>query len=310
MNLIESRKEHMKELIEDNKILANWGISNEPVKKIYSSAWEIGGRYILKTGTNFSWLNSNLSLIKVLAAYDIPVASIIKTLDGADYISQDKSYYFLSNKINGEHINNIYGEDYKDLSLLIGQVIGKLHIGFQKCQDILPCRNNNFYDEITGWVLNTIREKDVTTIPQNILNECISELEAIYPKLPRQLIHRDIHLGNMLFENKVLTGYIDFDLSQIDVRIFDLCYMALGLLIDNINDDSKTIKWFEIVRIMIKGYCENIPLTLEEKKAIPIIMIAIEILFVAYFTKENNKVCADGASEMLVWIWNNKERII
>jgi Ser/Thr protein kinase RdoA (MazF antagonist) len=300
----------MKEFIEDNKILTNWGISNESIKQIYSSAWEIGDRYILKTGTNFAWLNSNLSLIKVLSAYDIPVASIIKTLDGTDYITQDNSYYFLSKKIKGEHINNIYGEDYKELSILIGQVIGKLHIGFQKCQDILPCRDNNFYDEITGWVLNTIKEKDINTIPQKILKECISELEVIYPKLQRQLIHRDIHLKNMLFENKVLTGYIDFDLSQIDARIFDLCYMALGLLIDNVNDDNKTTKWFEIVRNIVEGYSENILLTLEEKKAIPIIMMSIEILFVAYFTNENNKACADGAAEILIWLSKNKEKII
>lgn len=300
----------MKEFIEDNKILDNWGISNESVKQIYSSAWDIGNRYILKTGTNFAWLNSNLSLIKVLADYDIPVASIIKTLDGADYITQDNSYYFLSKKIRGEHINDIYGDDYKELSLLIGQVISKLHIGFQKCQEILPCRDNNFYDEITGWVLNTIKEKDVNTIPHNILKECISELEAIYPKLPRQLIHRDIHLNNMLFENKVLTGYIDFDLSQIDARIFDLCYMALGLLVDNINDDKKTTKWFEIVRNIVEGYSANIPLTMEEKRAIPIVMMVIEVLFVAYFVNENNKECSDGAAEMLVWLWVNKEKII
>lgn len=299
----------MKTFIEDNKILANWGISNESVKQIYSSAWDIGGRYILKTGTNFAWLNSNLSLIKVLAAHDVPVASLIKTIDGTDYITRDNAYYFLSKKIKGEHINNIYGENYKELSLLIGKVISELHIGFQKCQKILPCRENNFYDEITGWVLNTIKEKEVNTIPQNILNECISVLEDIYPKLPRQLIHRDIHLNNMLFENKVLTGYIDFDLSQIDARIFDLCYMALGLLIDNINDDNKTVKWFEIVKNIVEGYSENIPLIMEEKKAIPIIMIAIETLFVAYFSNENNMVCADGAAEMAVWLWMNKEKI-
>lgn len=300
----------MKDFIEDNKILTNWGILNGSVKQIYSSAWEIGDNYILKTGTNFAWLNSNLSLIKVLGDYHIPVATIIKTIDGADYITKDNTYYFLSKKIKGEHIKDIYGEEYKELSLLIGQVISRLHIGFQKCQEVLPCRDNNFYGEITGWVLNTIKDKEVNSIPKHILNECISELEAVYSKLPRQLIHRDIHLNNMLFENKVLTGYIDFDLSQIDARIFDLCYMPLSFLIDNINDDSKTAKWFEILHNIVEGYNMNIPLTQEEKKAIPIIMMAIEVLFVAYFTNENNKDCADGAAEILVWLWGHKEKII
>lgn len=299
----------MKEFIEDNQILTNWGIINEAVKQVYSSAWEIGDQYILKTGRNFTWLNSNLSLIKVLADYNIPVASIIKTIDGEDSITKDDTYYFLSKKIKGDHIKDIYGDDYKELALLIGQVISKLHIGFQKCQKILPCRDNDFYKEITGWVLNTIKDKEVNTIPKHILNECISELEIVYPKLPRQLIHRDIHLNNMLFENKVLTGYIDFDLSQIDARIFDLCYMALGLLIDNINDEDKTRKWFEILHNIIEGYNMNIPLTKEEKKAMPIMMIAIEALFVAYFTNENNEACAGGAAEMFIWLWKNRQKI-
>jgi hypothetical protein len=40
----------------------------------------------------------------------------------------------------------------------------------------------------------------------------------------------------LLVEDNVLTGCIDFDLSQINARIFDVCYMTSGFLIDNIDD--------------------------------------------------------------------------
>ena len=33
-------------------------------------------------------------------------------------------------------------------------------------------------------------------------------------------------------------------------------------------------------------------------------------LFVAYFINENNKECSDRAAEMLMWLWENKEKII
>lgn len=39
-------------------------------------------------------------------------------------------------------------------------------------------------------------------------------------------------------------------------------------------------------------------------------MTAIEILLVAYFTNKDEMECANGAAEMLVWIWDNKNRII
>ena len=32
--------------------------------------------------------------------------------------------------------------------------------------------------------------------------------------LPVQLIHRDVHFGNFLFDEGKFSGYIDFDLSQ------------------------------------------------------------------------------------------------
>jgi Ser/Thr protein kinase RdoA (MazF antagonist) len=292
-----------------NSILINWGISDETVKQIYHSAWQIGDKYVLKIGNNFDRLNRNLSLIKVLAEQNIPVATIVKTVDGADYISKDNTYFFLSKKINGEHITDIYGDNYKELAYLIGEIIAKLHIAFRVCQDRIPCHDNDFYNEITGWVIKSFQDKHITSVPTDILNECISELKIIYPKLARQLIHRDIHPGNMLFQDNILTGYIDFDLSQINARIFDLCYMALNFLIGNTEDLNKTEKWFKMLHNVIDGYSSIIMLTNEEKIAIPTTMIAIEMLFVAYFTNQNNKECADEAAKMLMWLWENKKRI-
>lgn len=296
--------------MEDNQILMNWNISNEPIQQIYSTAWQVGENYILKAGSNLKWLNNNLSIINALSNYNIPVASIIKTIDGLDYIFKDDTYYFLSKKIKGNHISDMFTDNYKELSYLIGQVVGRLHAAFRKCQEKISCYDNDFYAEITGWVSKTFRDKEITSVPKDILNECILKLGEVYHRLPRQLIHRDIHLGNMLFEKNELTGYIDFDLSQIDARVFDLCYMSLGLLIDNINDEIKTTKWIEILHNIVEGYNSILPLTHDEKKSIPIIMAEIEILFVAYFENINDKSRADGAAEMAVWVWENKERII
>lgn len=292
-----------------NEILIKWGLSDIPVKQIYSSAWQIGDDYILKSGVNLDWLNNNLSVIKALSESNIPVAEIIKTVDSQDYLIKDNTYFFLSKKIKGNHITDIYSDNYKELSYSIGQVISRLHIAFRQCQSKLPCYDNNFYEEIIGWVSQTFQDKKIVSIPKYILDECTLELREFYPRLPRQLIHRDIHLGNMLFEDNKLTGYIDFDLSQINARIFDLCYMLSGFLIDNIKDETKTEKWFDIMYSLVNGYSSTISLTHDEKKAIPMMMVAIEILFVAYFTNMNDIPHADGAAEIALWLWKNKEKI-
>jgi Putative homoserine kinase type II (protein kinase fold) len=295
---------------EINQILyKHWDIQNEVIKQIYNSAWQIGDSYILKTGNKIGWLNSNISVIRALAEHNVPVAEIVKTINGSDYVLEDDNYFLLSKRIEGEHITDIYTDNYKELGHTIGEVIGRLHTAFLKCQEEISCYDNNFYNEITGWVMQTFHDKNIIKIPCNMLEECISQLEDIYPKLPRQLIHRDIHLGNMLFQNNLLSGYIDFDLSQINARIFDLCYMSLSLLVGNLRDKSKTLKWFEIVDTIVAGYNSINTLTVDEKKAVPVMMIAIEMLFVAYFANNDDKVHSDEAAEMLIWLNENKDKI-
>ncbi|GFZ29997.1 hypothetical protein CSC2_05230 [Clostridium zeae] len=295
--------------MEFNRILDKWDISNEPIKQIYSSAWQIGDKYVLKTGKDINNLHSNLLIIKALSEQNIPVATVIKTMDGLDYIVEDNSYFFISKKIDGEHLTDIYNSNYPELAYLIGQVIGKLHVAFRECQEDIYCYDNNFYDEIVGWVCQTFKNKDITLIPDNILKQCVSELKDVYPNLPRQLIHRDIHPGNMLFQNNNLTGYIDFDLSEINARVFDICYMSLSFLIDNTDDKQKTKKWFEILNNVVNGYNSVTPLSSEEKKAMPVMMLAIEMLFVAYFVNNDNTEAAEGSAKILLWLWENKEQI-
>lgn len=292
-----------------NKVLDNWNLSDEPIKQIYSSAWQIGDKYVLKTGKNIDEMHRNLLMINALSEQNIPVATVLKTMDGLNYIFEDDIYFFISRKIDGEHLTNIYEQNHSELAYLIGQVVGRLHIAFKACQTKVSCYDNNFYDEIVGWVSKTFDDKKITLIPEDILKQCISELKNIYPKLPRQLIHRDIHPGNMMFKNNILTGYIDFDLSQINARVFDICYMALSFLVDNTDDNQKTTKWFDILKSIVNGYESVNPISYDEKKAIPIMMVAIEMLFVAYFANNNHTDGTNGAAKTLLWLWQNKEGI-
>jgi Ser/Thr protein kinase RdoA (MazF antagonist) len=303
-NLIETEK-----LIELNKALQHWNISSENIKQIYSSAWQIGDKYILKTGNNIDNLINNLTIIKALSEQKIPVAEIIQTAKGEDYILDGNTYFFLSKRIAGEHIADIYADDYQEMAYIIGRILGKLHLSFRVCQDKISFYDNNFYEEINGWVLQTLQHKNISYVPEALLKECVSKLENLYPKLPRQLIHRDIHLGNMLFKDNTLTGYIDFDLSQINARIFDLCYMLLGFLIDNTENEDKTTKWFEILHRLVSGYSSILQLTVEEKAAVPIIMLSIELLFVAYFESMDDSTRAAGSAKILIWLWKNQEKL-
>jgi serine/threonine protein kinase len=44
------------------------------------------------------------------------------------------------------------------------------------------------------------------------------------------IIHRDPNPSNIMFENGEVTGFIDFVISERNVRLFDPCYCATGIL--------------------------------------------------------------------------------
>ena len=128
--------------------------------------------------------------------------------------------------------------------------------------------------------------------------------------MPVQLIHRDVHFGNFLFDNGNFSGYIDFDLSQKNIRIFDICYFVLGLLSEEEKVDITQEKWFEILKDVFRGYNEVNKLSLQEIKAVPYVMKSIELLFAAWFLNQNDKKCSENAVAILNFIDDNMERIM
>lgn len=108
-------------------------------------------------------------------------------------------------------------------------------------------------------------------------------------KFSKFTMKRDVHLGNFLFYNNEFSGYVDFDLSQKNIRIFDLCYFMLGLLLEDEENKVDETQWFQYLKNLVKGYASVIPISIIERKSIPLVMECIELLFVAYFIGEKDE---------------------
>ena len=65
----------------------------------------------------------------------------------------------------------------------------------------------------------------------------------LYDKLPKQLVHRNPHPGNILFENGEVSGIIGFDLSEINIRLWDPIYCATGIMSETGEENHE--KWAE-----------------------------------------------------------------
>lgn len=288
-----------------DRVLSHWGLQNDSVKQIYETAWQIGDSHVLKIYRDRKMLERNLHMLHLLYKQSIPVARIIPTQDGTQYASWDGAFYFLSEKLPGSRITQIDSS----IARSMGEIVARLHTAFQKCETSETVWDNSLLDEMKGWVLDSMEKNGWNYIRKGDYLQTVSQLAAVYDRLPVQLIHRDIHFGNFLFAEGVFSGYIDFDLSQRNIRIFDLCYFLLGLLCEEEDFKISEETWFILLEQVLDGYESIQELTVAEKKAIPCVMECIELLFVAWFADQNDAPCAQNAMDVFLFVRRSRDRI-
>lgn len=289
------------------KVLETWGLQDSKTEQIYDTAWQVGDDYVLKVYQDRNMLERNLKMLKILNETGIPVGKVISDKTGKQYVSEGSHFYFLSEKLSGSNILQI-GSD-TELAETMGSVIADLHIAFQKCESEGEFWNNSLLDEMNGWVKEQFEECDWKYISQEEFQKVVSELESLYGNLPVQLIHRDVHFGNFLFDEGKFSGYIDFDLSQRNIRIFDLCYFLLGLLSEEEKMELTEEQWFDFVSKVFMGYERKRLLSEAERQAVPCVMECIELLFTAYFEGQKDLTCAEDACRIYRFVRKHEKRI-
>lgn len=297
-------KELTKEQIKE--VLKKWSIDAIPVS-IHPRAWDINQSYILKAYDEPEVLERNLISMRTLLAAGVPVPVIISLPDGKDYAEKDGGYYMLMTKLHGHAVKPY--ECMDNWFFHFGTILAEFHIAFLKCENNLHSWDNSLLEEMNGWVKKNITKYNIDYLNEKDVQAAVEELASFYEDLPRQLIHRDVHLGNFLFENGEFTGYIDFDLSQKNIRIFDLCYFLLGLLLEE-NGFKEDDRWYEIIRLVVSGYDRVSPLNVTEKRAFASVMKNIELLFAAYFIDIGEAELARNAVDLFYFVKRNESKIL
>jgi Ser/Thr protein kinase RdoA (MazF antagonist) len=229
------------------------------------------------------------------------------TKDRRSYVYSDgKDYYCLMSKLPGRHIDPFIGDCIKN-GRKLGNIVATLHMALKKIESPFEYYDADIIMELKGWIAHEIKESNLN-ISQEIIDTCY-EFEKLYSRLPRQLIHRDIHTGNLLFEDDSFIGYLDFDISQRNVRIFDICYLGAGLLVENYLEAERLCQWQEIFGGILEGYEEMSELSSDERQAIPMMFIIIELIFAAYFSKIGQVEVSKSCINMINWLYDNLDRI-
>ena len=290
------------------QIINEWDLNEKEVEQIYDSAWQVGEHAVLKKYKDVNMLQRNIKILTILEGMGIPVGGIVLTKDKKTYVKDADYFYILTNKLSGRNITDIHKNTV--IASEMGRVLARLHKAFKKCETQDEFWNNSLLKEMKSWIKDVFAKNNWKYIEEDNFNETVEILEKLYDKLPVQLIHRDVHLGNFLFDKGRFSGYIDFDLSQRNIRIFDLCYFMLGLLSEEELLDITEEQWFNILKHFFEGYEQECKLQEEEKQAVPYVMESIELLFVAWFMEQSDIKCAEDAIKIYQFVEKNAERIL
>jgi Ser/Thr protein kinase RdoA (MazF antagonist)/AraC-like DNA-binding protein len=303
------------------RFLSEWDIDKKlEIGTVYYfagdiKAWNIGDSYVFKTGTNIVGLRTHILIANALTNEGIAAAYQIKTKDGQDFFQTEDHFYVLLNRVEGRYLSpeERYACDRKIIGEKYGEAIGKLHRILEKQDDGLDLNDNNLYNTVVNWAMpetKRIMENWNSALPNEFYLDYETNFGKLYNKLPRHIIHRDPNPTNILFNGSEISGFIDFDISERNVRLFDPCYCATGILseVGNITDGYE--KWPELLQGIIKGYDSVCPLSAEEKKAILYVIYSIQMIFIAWLNGgDEDKSISMENRKMLIWIWENAEKI-
>ena len=291
------------------KLLENWNLQNEAVLNIYNentgrqndNAYYVGDNYVIKFTANFGHIKNSIQTSKALANAGLPAAEIIKTINGDDYLQSGEIYFVLTKRIKGCQLkcDDIFADT--SLAYTIGENIAKLHMALKNFndEDYTPV---NLYDNAVK-VLPKL--KNIIGLTSDFTDKYEKCFGKIFDKLPKQIIHRDINPSNMIFDGGKFKGFIDFDLSEVNIRIFDICYCATAILSECFDSNVNKAKWLEILSDLVNGYNSIEPLSKYEQQAIPYVIYSIQITCIEYFIQyDKYEALTKTNIAMLKWIFD------
>ncbi len=307
-----------------NSLLSKWDIEKDlEINNTFTaggsvksnSAWSIGERYIFKTGKNISGIRSHINISRELKKFGMDCTTPIKTIDGEDFIIEDDRYYILLKPIKGQFLSPAerYSQNRESIGEKYGEAIGNLHKILKRQDNNIEVEDSNLLKTVLDWALaktKTTMEQWECPLPDEFYEDYINNFPEIYSDLPRQIIHRDANPSNIMFHNGEVSGFLEFEISQRNVRIFDPCYCATGILSEASEIEGNFEKWPQILRGIIRGYDKIIKLTEAERRAIPYVIYSIQMIFIAWLLEnESYKNLCMRNREMLLWLWENKDAV-
>ncbi|EEL70477.1 phosphotransferase enzyme family protein [Bacillus mycoides] len=264
--------------------------------------------YILKEKGSIKQLLVELNILEQLYEKGVKVQRVVKTESDKKYVLYKEKYYCLYEYVAGNVLEIKDTDKLIGLASIIGEEIANLHQALNSVNSANELINRDLYKVVYKWALPILEKHE------HVHQDVIRKMDQIHTafketvhSLPKQIIHRDMHLSNVIFQENEFQGFIDFELLESNVRVFDLCYCCTSIVSELYSDETLRGKWFQIVSKIFEGYYKQNILTREELQSIWYVMLSIQVIFITYFVQLSDLLKVN--EEMFFWIFANKKDI-
>lgn len=304
------------------RILKNWDIPADctvnAVKTVDNAqmadkVWRIGKNHILKAGDR-AMLLRHARAAKAIEKHGLSASVPVPTKQGGDFVEEQDTFVLLR-KLKGEPLSKEerFGEKSKAFGLEYGKAIAELHQALAEEEAALTPYEQDLFRYVTEYALPHVQKQNIQWnmgLPESFFKDYTENFGKLFQKLPKQLIHRDPNPGNILFCDGKVSGFTDFELCERNVRLWDPCYCATGILSEQKNTNNAYDKFPEMLTSILKGYDRVSPLTAEEKGAVYYVLCSIQMICIAHFEGFGEyKELAKINREMLKYMIDQKKQI-
>jgi homoserine kinase type II len=218
---------------------------------------------------------------------DAPVAEPIPSQTGATYAAVNGSLFTLSKYLEHDSSRAITEE----LHLNIGHAIAALHEALAEypCVDLRSRTwetrpGHDLFAQWLPWSRGPLRGQTLAIVEQ-LVKLAPSGLLSRIGCLKTQLIHRDLHPGNILVRGTRVAGFVDCDHFSIGPRVFDLAYLGGQLIRYSFAHPEGEAFWWRYMGGVLSGYASRVAVTEEERELLPHLVREVVLMFVAYCCK-------------------------
>ena len=298
------------------EVLVNWDLQNEKVSdivfpetgEISDTAKYVGEDLVIKYTGNLGNTKKAIEISKALESLGLSSPAIVPTKDGREYVENGELYFMLTKRVEGERImaSKLYLNDYEAKARFIGEIVGQLDLALSKIDVIAD--DAELEKAVSEWAVPNLKGR--LNIEEDSMDEIAQRFAVLYKDLPRQVVHRDPNPSNIILV-KDKWGFIDFELSERNARIFDPCYAATAILSETFEDNEEMLlKWTSVMKEIMYGYDSVVKMTESEKEAIPYMILANQFISTAFFAdKDKYEELYKTNKKMTEWIARNLDKM-